>query len=171
MRRRVLIGGVAGAAALAGAGWAWWNEGRGDDFDGEQLWSLRFETPQGGELSMATLRGRPLVLNFWATWCAPCVKELPALDQFQREFGARGWQVLGIAVDNAGPVQRFLAKTPVAFPIAIAGVEGTELSLRLGNERGGLPYSVVFDARGRIQHRKLGEIDFGELRRWAKTIA
>lgn len=171
MQRRLLIASAAGAAAFVGAGLAWWQQSDRDGADEAELWSLRFATPLGDELSMATLRGRPLVLNFWATWCAPCIKEMPALDLFHRDFAARGWQVLGLAVDEPGPVKRFLAKTPVAFPIAIAGLEGTELTLRLGNQRGALPYSVVFDAHGRIKHRKLGEIDFGELRGWAKAIA
>ena len=82
---------------------------------------------------MATLRGQPLVLNFWATWCPPCVKEMPEIDRFQREFAARGWQVLGLAVDRPQPVREFLARTPVGYTIAMAGLEGTELSRQLGN--------------------------------------
>ena len=170
MQRRLLIGAIAGAAAFAGAGWAWWRERAEDSADVAHLWSLSFETPGGGELAMESLRGRPLIVNFWATWCAPCVRELPALDRFHSDFMASGWQVLGLAVDRLQPVERFLAKTPVAFPIAIAGLEGTELALRLGNLKGALPYSIVLDAKGRIRHRKLGEIDFEELRGWALSI-
>ena len=173
MRRRAwLIGGAGAAAVLAGVGWRGWNESRRDtpaDTTAGGLWSMRFERPGGGELAMATLRGQPLVINFWATWCPPCIKEMPQLDRFHREFAARGWQVLGLAVDRPQPVRDFLARTPVGYPIAMAGFEGSELTRQLGNSAGGLPFTVVLARDGRIAHRKLGETSYDELARWAAT--
>src|SRR5262245_17845603 len=106
-RRLLLSAGVAVAAAGAGAGWSWWRHRETDAAAGaaQALWQERFEQPSGGELVMAPLRGQPLILNFWATWCAPCVKEMPLLDAFYKERKAAGWQVVGLAVDSPTPVR------------------------------------------------------------------
>jgi thiol-disulfide isomerase/thioredoxin len=168
-RRGWLVGAsVAGVAVAAGIGGALWRS-RGDDVG--DLWSTSFDTPAGGRIDLAALRGRPLVLNFWATWCAPCVREMPALDRFFADFKARGWQVLGIAADQAAPVREFLARTPVAYPVALAGFAGIELSRRLGNEAGGLPFTVAFDGRERIMQRHMGESSYELLATWATGIS
>jgi thiol-disulfide isomerase/thioredoxin len=137
------------------------------------LWSLQFDRPEGGTLALASLRGRPLLVNFWATWCPPCVKEMPLLDAFARAQAARGaagWQVIGLAVDGPTPVREFLKKTPVGFPIGLAGFGGTELARQLGNTTGGLPYTVVLGADGQVLHRKLGETNVQELQSWADAV-
>jgi len=166
-RAVVALGGIGTLAAAAGAGWAWWrNAGAADT----GIWSLSFETPSGEVLRLESFRGKPLVLNFWATWCAPCLKEMPQLDRFHREFKARGWQVLGLALDRAELVNEFLGRVKVSFPIALAGIDGFDLTHELGNTLGVLPFTVVFDRRGRTVHRKVGETSFDELAGWASTI-
>ena len=107
------------------------------------------------------------VLNFWATWCPPCVEEMPLLDSFYRQNSANGWKVLGIAVDKPAAVQAFLQKTPVGFDIVMAGAEGSALAKSLGNLAGGLPFSVVFASDGRIAHRKMGQVLPADLAAWA----
>ena len=148
-RRLLLVLGGA-AATVAGAGVAWWMQQPGaDDTAGgsaDLLWAQQLETPQGGRLELAQWRGRPLLVNFWATWCAPCIEEMPELDRFQREFGARGGQVIGIALDRPQAVREFLARTPVGFPIGISGFAGVELSRALGNDGGALPFSLLIAA-------------------------
>ena len=115
---------------------------------------------------MQGLRGRPLLINFWATWCPPCVDELPLLDAFYRENESKGWQVVGIAVDKLTPVQSFLGRQPLAFPVVLAGMEGLNLSKNLGNQAGGLPFSVLFGADGSILHRKIGKLSEQDLKLW-----
>lgn len=171
-RRRVLFAGVAATAALAGAGVAWWRYGLGDlterqGDEGGALWTMAFERPDGGALALSTFQGKPLVLNFWATWCPPCVAELPLLDRFYREQSGRGWQVVGLAVDRLDPVRAFLTRQPLHFPIALAGTGGMALGKSLGNLSGGLPFSVVFGADGAVQHRKMGALSIGDLAGWA----
>ncbi len=118
---------------------------------------------------MAALRGRPLLLNFWGTWCPPCVKEMPELDRFARQFKAQGWQVVGLAVDNPKAVREFLARAPVSYAIGLAGFEGSDLARTLGNDASGLPYTVAFAASGNVLQRKAGATTLDELTRWAQA--
>jgi thiol-disulfide isomerase/thioredoxin len=156
---------VGAAAALAGLGGALWRETqRGLD---PGFWALRFPTPEGGELRLDAYRGQMLLLNFWATWCPPCVREMPVLDRFQRAQVGRGWQVIGLAIDGSTPVREFLARAPVGYPIGLAGLGGTTLVRQLGNESGGLPFTVVVDSRGHLRHRHLGELSEDVLKGWA----
>lgn len=172
-RRQVLaLGTVATLAASAGAGLAWWHyqphESLGGDLDA--WWHMSFDTPHGGTLAAQSLRGRPLLLNFWATWCPPCVDELPMLNTFYETQQARGWQILGLAVDQPSAVRTFLQKMPLKFPVGLAGLGGTDLSRSLGNLVGGLPFTVVFDAAGRIVQRRMGKLTAEDLRVWAAAV-
>ena len=137
---------------------------------GEDFWSLRFERPEGGELVLAAWRGQVLLINFWATWCPPCIRELPEFDRLHRARVAGGVQVLGLAVDSPTPVRQFLQKTPVGFAVGLAGLEGTDLTRRLGNVSGALPFTALIDRQGRLQQRKLGQTDFAELTRWLDQL-
>ncbi|KQU87002.1 redoxin [Variovorax sp. Root318D1] len=172
-RRRLLYGGVAVAAAAAGLGGAWWRE-RGSGTKGEALdaafWTQRFERPEGGELVFADLRGKPLLLNFWATWCPPCVEEMPMIDRFFRENGANGWQVVGLAIDQPSAVRKFLQKTPVSYPTGLAGLQGTELVKSLGNTAGGLPFTLVLNGNGAVAARKMGKLEPADLDTWRREL-
>lgn len=170
-RRGWLVAGGAVALAAAAGGW-WWRQRSETPPAGEALpadfWSQRFDTPDGGTLALSGLRGRALVLNFWATWCPPCVKEMPELDRFHAEFEPQGWSVIGLAVDGPTPVREFLQRTPVRFPIGLAGFGGTELAQALGNSAGGLPFSVLIDRNGRLRERKMGATHYDALRAWVQ---
>ncbi|MBP6777173.1 MAG: TlpA family protein disulfide reductase [Piscinibacter sp.] len=135
------------------------------------IWNLSFPTPGGRELAMSAFRGRPLVLNFWATWCAPCIEEMPLLDAFAREQRGAGWNVVGLALDGAAPVQEFLRRTPVGFAIGLAQGQGVRLSRSLGNTRGALPFSIAFNIQGEAFARKLGALNAQELSAWASQIS
>ncbi len=168
-RRRLLYAGVAGAAALGGAGLAWWKfQPHAMEPGAEQaLWSMEFDQPDGGALALKSFAGKPLLLNFWATWCPPCVEELPMLNAFYREHSAEGWQVLGLAIDQPSAVRKFLARIPLEFPVGLAGLGGTDLGRSLGNLTGGLPFTVVFGADGRVLHRKMGQVTPQDLALWS----
>lgn len=169
MKRRVVI--VAGAAGVAGLGAALWRQRSTAVEPGAAIWTRQFETPAGGQLALSALRGQPLLLNFWATWCPPCVRELPLLDDFQRRHAARGWRVAGLAVDNAPPVREFLRQHPVAFPVGLASADGIEVSRSLGNGTGALPFSVVFDRQGAAVRSKLGVIEPSDFDDWVHLTA
>jgi thiol-disulfide isomerase/thioredoxin len=163
--------GVAAIAAAAGAGWSLWRQrGAGSSVDGE-LWASSFDTPTGTRLSLAEVRGHPLVLNFWATWCPPCLREMPALDRFARDFAPRGWRVVGLAADTAQPVREFLARAPVSYAIGLTGFAGIELSRQLGNVSGGLPFTLLFDRGGTLRQRRMGETNYEQLAQWAQGIS
>jgi len=169
-RRRWLFASVAGTAAAAGAGLSWWQSGSTDGSATPVLpfWDMAFPTPDGENLAMRRFFGQTLLLNFWATWCPPCIEEMPLLDRFHAQNNANGWHVLGMAVDQAPAVRRFLTQTPVQFPITLAGMSGVELSRTLGNQSGGLPFTVLFDRTGRIVQRKMGQVTPQDLQAWRK---
>lgn len=173
--RRALVWGAAATAGLAGAGFAWWRlqpHGSSNEASAalNALWALPLETPEGAALPMQGFRGVPLVVNFWATWCPPCVEEMPLLDSFYRENKVKGWQILGLAVDQPSAVRRFMQKTPVTYPIGMAGMGGTELSKSLGNLAGGLPFTVVVHPSGNVIHRKIGQVSPQDLAQWVGSL-
>ncbi|WP_353134268.1 TlpA disulfide reductase family protein [Limnohabitans sp.] len=171
-RRMAMYAGVAAIAAIAGAGVAW-NRQAGHGKSGiaaevmQAFWAAEFDTPTGESLSMSAFKGRPLVVNFWATWCTPCVEEMPLIDVFFRQNQKNGWQVLGLAIDQPSRVRQFMGQFPVTYKIGLAGLSGTELGKILGNEVGGLPFTVVLDAQGHLIQRKMGKLSPEDIRKWA----
>jgi thiol-disulfide isomerase/thioredoxin len=165
-RRQILVGAGAVAAA-AGVGIALWRAPDGTS-GAHPVFQRRFPTPDGGELVMSEFLGRPLLLNFWATWCPPCVREMPLLDAFRRDRSVDGWQVAGLAVDGPAPVAEFLQRSPVGFAIGLAGFEGAALSKELGNRAGGLPFTARFNRAGQLTGHHLGELQDADLRRWVE---
>jgi thiol-disulfide isomerase/thioredoxin len=166
--RRTLLGVVAAAALGAGATAAWMQRRKASEAAVTtavpDFWTLQWTTPDGAPLPMQSFQGRPLLINFWATWCPPCVEELPLINAFYQENKGKGWQVLGLAVDKPALVKSFLTKTPLAFPVGMAGLGGTDLSRKLGNLAGGLPFTVAFDSEGGIIQRKMGQVSADDLR-------
>lgn len=123
----------------------------------------------GGEVALPDdFAGQPVLVNLWASWCAPCIEEMPELDRFARAQGTDGTRVLGIALDDAEAVRDFLQKIPVDYAQAIDVPGNADAGVRLGNPRGVLPYSVLISADGRLLKTRIGPFDHGEIDGWAR---
>lgn len=112
--------------------------------------------------------GRSTLINFWATWCGPCIKEMPELQRFSGEQGANGIQVVGIALDDAEAVRTFLTRIRVEYPILLDSPGPTDSGVRLGNPKGVLPYSILVSADGRLLKQRIGPFAEGEIANWAQ---
>lgn len=111
-----------------------------------------------------------MLINFWATWCTPCVEEMPMLDAYFREHAAKGFQIIGLAIDLQSSVNKFLSRTPISYPIGIAPLEGTRLLRDLSNGVGDLPFSLFLDADGKVRGRKMGRLQISDLEGWRQSV-
>lgn len=128
-----------------------------------------WKTPDGKSVNTDDWRGKVLVVNFWASWCPPCVEEMPTLDQLQGEFLSQNVLFVGIGIDSPSNIRQFLEMMPVSYPIVIGGLEGSALSKQMGNAQGALPYTIIIDAKGKAISSKLGKISEEELRKAIKS--
>lgn len=133
-----------------------------------QLMRLQLPDATGKTMALNTYQGKTLIVNFWAPWCPPCVEEMPELVQLQSEFASKNVQFLGIGIDSAANISKFNEKIKTNYPLLVAGYDGTQLAKALGNAQGGLPFTVMIGADGRILQRKMGRIQAEELRSWLK---
>jgi len=124
---------------------------------------------QGRPQALSQWRGRPMVVNFWATWCAPCVKEMPELDDLQKQHPKV--QFVGIGIDKAENIAKFVQKVPVSYPLLVMGGGAIDLLRKLGNPAGGLPFTLVFNADGSVNRKILGQIHPDDLRRTLAGLA
>ena len=112
--------------------------------------------------------GRPLLINVWASWCGPCIEEMPELQRFASSQGNTGTQVIGLALDTPAAIQDFLTRGPVDYPILVDTPGPADASVWLGNRKGVLPYTVLVNADGRIVKQKVGPFAHGEIEGWAR---
>ena len=110
-----------------------------------------------------------MVVNFWASWCPPCVEEMPTLDKLNAEFSSKNVLIVGIGIDSPSNIREFLQNTPVSYPIMIGGLEGSNLSKQMGNSQGALPYTIIINSQGKATSSKLGKIKEDELRSAIKS--
>jgi thiol-disulfide isomerase/thioredoxin len=161
-------------AALAAGGLGLWAGARfgggstpqGTELVGQPAAQVALPGLDGRVRTLAEFGGRPLLINFWASWCGPCIEEMPMLDAFAAAQAGNGVQVVGIALDERAAIEAFLKSTPVRYPVLLDSAGPTDSSVRLGNVRGVLPYSVLIDAQGRIAATKTGPFRGDELGRF-----
>jgi len=103
-------------------------------------------------------KGKILVINFWATWCTPCLKEIPMFNRVQKEYAPDGIQFIGIAIDNKASIEKFIQKTPINYPVLYGVKTATKLVQEYGNEAGVLPFTVFIDAKGIVQRIAPGQL-------------
>jgi len=133
---------------------------------GQPAPALELPDLSGTTHDLASYRGHPVVLNFWASWCLPCREEMPALDRAQQRHGASGATVIGVAMDQPAPIRAFLAAHPVSYPIVLGQVSHPSSAYRFGDRRDLLPYSVLIGADGRILAQHAGPLDDAQLKQW-----
>ena len=121
-----------------------------------QFFESRFADVNGTMVDLSALRGKTVVVNFWATWCPPCIEEMPMFDDVYNEWKNKNVIFVGIATDQADKVRQFLKTSPVDYMIVVGGQPGFELSRDLGNRHGGVPYTVILDAQGQVMARHVG---------------
>jgi len=163
-RRSLAAALIIGVSAIAGyAGWR--TQSRLDQAapapkvsDGvrQQLLALTLPDSDGRPQAMQQWQGKVIVINFWATWCPPCRKEMPLLDAAQRKWANKGVQIVGIGIDEADAIHSYAVTNKLAFPLLVGGAELVDLTVALGNAAQGLPFSVVIAPDGRVAQTKLG---------------
>lgn len=181
MKRRTIIFGGAGLVAIATTAWLAWQStsrrapaaNRAVSLSGSAapkatanpgaLYAASLPDLTGQPVALSQLKGRPVVANFWATWCAPCVEEMPHLDALSKSLP--NIQFVGIGIDTAANITQFVAKIPVSYPLYVAGHSGIALVRELGNAAGGLPFTVLLDAEGHIFDTILGQVSPEDLQK------
>jgi thiol-disulfide isomerase/thioredoxin len=138
------------------------------DFDGAKVAPFELPRVDGGSMRLPP-PGRPVLINYWASWCGPCREEMPLLEAYARSQGPAGIQVVGVALDSPDAAKSFLVDTPVSFPILVEPPGSSDSSTRFGNTGGLLPFSVLVDSQGRLVTRRAGPFFGGpELEAWAR---
>ncbi|MEX0607065.1 MAG: TlpA disulfide reductase family protein [Halofilum sp. (in: g-proteobacteria)] len=130
---------------------------------GEPRPGFTLPAPDGSERSIGEFDGDVVLINFWATWCAPCVREVPALVETQAALGERGLQVVGVALDDAEPVREFAAEHDINYPLMVGGRDAFDIGSDYGNARGVLPYTVLVDRDGVIRETHLGALTHAQM--------
>lgn len=168
--RRGPVLAVALAAVIALAAGVSWRQLAGDAVwapsaprDGGTLFALSLPDPSGRQQPLAQWKGKVLVVNFWATWCEPCKEEMPRFMKLQADYGGKGLQFVGIAIDEPDKVSAFARDLGLNYPTLVGGYGAIELSKTFGNRLGALPFTIVLDRAGGVAHTQLGPLKDAQL--------
>jgi thiol-disulfide isomerase/thioredoxin len=138
------------------------------------LYAQNLDDLSGKSQAMAQWKGKALLVNFWATWCGPCVQEMPELSALANAEAANGatkrFNVIGVGIDSPSAMAEFATKHNIEYPLYVGGMGGTELSREFGNPSGGLPFTVLIDANGQVKKTYLGKLKFDELKADLATL-
>jgi thiol-disulfide isomerase/thioredoxin len=120
--------------------------------------------------ALAQYKGKILLVNFWATWCHPCVQEMPELSTLQSKGKINNFQIIGIGIDSAANIQEFATKYKISYPLYIGGTGGSELLRKMGDAAGGLPFSVLIGPDGQVKKTYLGSLKIEQVKRDVAAI-
>tara|TARA_B100001094_G_C18156037_1_gene786492 strand:+ start:921 stop:1475 length:555 start_codon:yes stop_codon:yes gene_type:complete len=135
--------------------------------DVSEIFLQTFPNLEGETIALGDHRGsRFTIINFWATWCAPCVEEMPMFSDFHSENETKGIKVIALAVDNKKQILTFLKKKELNQPILIVGPEGSDLASFLGSERNALPFTALIGPNNNLLKTKMGKISENEVKSW-----
>ena len=167
LRPRYTFAAVAILALAAGIGVALYDR---TPPDASKLLALTLPDAAGRPQPVAQWQGKVVAVNFWATWCAPCREEMPEFVRAQAEYGSKGLQIVGIAIDNADKVRQFSKQLNLNYPALIGGYSAMDLSRDLGNSLLALPFTVVLDRQGKVAYTHLGPVKPDQFRSIVTTL-
>lgn len=136
----------------------------------ERLYAISLPDADGHMQSLAQWRGKYLVVNFWATWCAPCVKEMPELDRLQRRYADRKVAILGIGIETPERVRQFRDRLGLQMTLLAGEYDAMSIARAFGDEQGVLPYTVLLSTKGQLLRCRVGALEPGELERWLAAV-
>jgi len=130
---------------------------------GVELTAIDLPSVDGSEVDINALQGKLVLVNFWATWCPPCLEEIPVFLALRKKYAATGFEVLGVSIDSVSKVLQYRQTLKINYPLLDGEKTGMTLMRSLGNNIGGLPYSVMFDRDGKAVAVKSGAYQEQEL--------
>lgn len=136
----------------------------------ESLFKLELPDLKGQTQHFNQWRGRPLVVNFWATWCAPCREEIPLFVKLQERYRGAGLLFIGISIDQADKTSEFAANFRINYPVLIGTFDTMKMSQLFGNTKGVLPYTVIIDRNGRVISTEMGGLSMEKLEQRLKPL-
>ena len=170
--QKIVVLVLAGCAALAAGALAAYRQHapqQPSSGGAAMLFAQTLPDAEGMSRNLASYRGQVLVINFWATWCAPCVEEIPAFSRLQTEYGQKV-KFLGIGIDTPSNIAAFRQQVRPSYPLLVAGAIGTDLAREFGDRSGGLPFTVVLGSDGDVKAVKVGRVDENALRAWLAPL-
>ena len=136
----------------------------------QALFAATFPDETGKPQALKNYAGKIVVLNFWATWCAPCREEMPELSKLHSAYQNQNLVVLGLAVDDVAAISDFVKETKVSYPLLAADMQGMEIAALLGNNKGVLPYTVIIKTDGSVAKTYFGRVTQQLLEKTLKTL-
>ena len=136
----------------------------------DALWRAQLQDLNGRPIPMSSFKGRPVIVNFWASWCGPCIEEMPDFQRASQSDAGKKAAFVGIGIDYAKNMRPFADKLNITYTLLESGAQGLDLVRAAGNPSGALPFTLMFDASGKLIGQKLGRLDYTELTQWLAKL-
>lgn len=138
--------------------------------DATELYATALPDVKNQNQQLAQWKGKVLLVNFWATWCHPCVQEMPALSDLQAKGKIANLQIIGIGIDTPEAIGQFSTKYKISYPLYIGGVGASELMRKYGDAAGGLPFSLLIGTDGQVKKTYMGALKIDEVKKDIKAL-